>query len=77
MTGIMSKCPTQKSIHIGDNMHLEDEIGQFINHSFDPNIIVKSNKLVSIKDINKYDEITFNYNDIELKWHVNLKMKVC
>lgn len=67
MTGKMSNMPTQKSIHIGDNMHLEDEIGQYINHSFEPNIKVEGNKLIAIKDINTYDEITFNYNDSELE----------
>lgn len=67
MSGKMSNIPTQISIHIGDNMHLEDEIGQYINHSFDPNIRVESNKLIAIKDINIYDEITFNYNDTEVE----------
>lgn len=67
MVGKMSNMPTQKSIHIGDNMHLVDEFGQYINHSFDPNIKVVTNKLIAIKDINIYDEITFNYNDSELE----------
>ncbi len=67
MVGKMSNMPTQKSMHIGDNMHLEDEFGKYINHSFDPNIKVESNKLIAIKDINIYDEITFNYNDSELE----------
>jgi hypothetical protein len=67
MTGKLLNTPTQKSIHIGDNMHLEDEFGQYINHSFDPNVKVVSNKLIAIKDINIYDEITFNYNDSEVE----------
>lgn len=67
MSGKMSNIPTQISIHIGDNMHLEDEIGRYINHSFDPNIKVVTNKLIAIKDINAYDEITFNYNDSEVE----------
>ncbi len=67
LSGRMSNIPTQKSIHIGDNMHIEDEIGQYINHSFDPNMRVEGNKLIAIKDINIYDEITFNYNDTEIE----------
>jgi hypothetical protein len=67
MTGKMSNIPTKKSIHIGDNMHLVDEFGQYINHSFDPNVIVVNNKLIAIKDIDIYDEITINYNDSELE----------
>jgi hypothetical protein len=67
MSGKMSNVPTRKSIHIGDNMHLEDDFGQYINHSFNPNIKVVGNKLISIQDINMYDELTFNYNDSELE----------
>lgn len=67
MTGKLLNIPTQKSIHIGDNMHLEDKFGQYINHSFDPNVRIESNKLIAIKDIDIYDEITFNYNDSEVE----------
>jgi hypothetical protein len=67
MTGKISNIPTHKSIHIGDNMHLEDDFGKYINHSFDPNVKVVNNKLIAIKDIDIYDEITFNYNDSELE----------
>jgi len=67
MTGTLLNSPTKKSIHIGYNMHLEDEFGQYINHSFEPNVKIVRNKLVAIKDINIYDEITFNYNETELE----------
>ena len=67
MSGKMLNIATQNSIHIGDNMHLEDEIGKYINHSFEPNIKIVGNKLVAIKYINIYDEITFNYNENELE----------
>jgi|688.fasta_scaffold988530_1 hypothetical protein len=67
MSGKMLNIATQNSIHIGDNMHLEDEIGQYINHSFEPNIKIVGNKLVAIKYINMYEEITFNYNENELE----------
>jgi len=70
MTGKLLNIPTQTSIHIGDNMHLEDEFGQYINHSFDPNIKVVGNKLIAIKNINMCDEITFNYNDSELEMYL-------
>ena len=67
MTGNLLNISTQKSIHIGDNMHLEDKYGQYVNHSFHPNVKVVSNKLIAIQDINMYDEITFNYNESELE----------
>jgi hypothetical protein len=67
MSGNLLTTPTSKSIHIGGNMHLEDTYGQYINHSFNPNIRIEANKLIAIKDINMYDEITFNYNESELE----------
>lgn len=67
MSGNLMNKPTKKSIHIGSNMHLEDQYGQYINHSFEPNMKVDGNKLVAIKEIKKSDELTFNYNDSELE----------
>ena len=61
--------PTRESIHIGNNLHVIDIYGQYINHSFDPNTKLELNKVVAIKDIEIRDEITFNYNESE----VNMK----
>jgi hypothetical protein len=69
LCGELNNYPTQKSIHIGNNVHVTDEYGQYINHSFDPNVRVVSNNLVAIKNININDEITFNYNDSEIEMH--------
>ena len=67
MSGALLRAPTRESIHIGNNMHLKDSYGRYINHSFDPNIRIEANMLIAIKDINMYDEITFNYNDSEIE----------
>jgi hypothetical protein len=67
MSGKLTNYPTKSSIHIGNNMHLKDEYGKYINHSFEPNVRVELNKLIAIKRINIYDEITFNYNETETK----------
>jgi hypothetical protein len=58
--------PTRKSIHIGNGMHVIDNYGKYINHSFEPNTRIESNNIIAITEINPYDEITFNYNDTEL-----------
>lgn len=58
--------PTRESIHIGNGMHIIDNYGQFINHSFEPNTRIDSNNIVAIKEIAQYEEITFNYNDTEI-----------
>ena len=58
--------PTRESIHIGNNMHVIDEYGKYINHSFEPNTRIELNKVIALKDIKKYEEITFNYNESEI-----------
>jgi hypothetical protein len=66
LTGHLSSYPSRESIHIGNNMHITDDYGQYINHSFEPNSKILLNKVIAIKPINAYTEITFNYNDSEL-----------
>ncbi len=58
--------PTMYSIHIGHGLHVEDDYGKYINHSFDPNTKIILNKVVALRDIDPYEEITFNYNDSEI-----------
>jgi SET domain-containing protein len=66
LTGEIFDHPTRESIHIGNNKHIYDEYGIFINHSFTPNIQVNNFFLIAVKDINIDDEITFNYNETEI-----------
>lgn len=59
--------PTRTSVQIGEKQHIENEIAGFINHSCTPNTMVdrKIKAFVSLSDIKKGDEITFNYNKNE------------
>ena len=66
LEGKIVDTPTRESIHIGDNKHVIDAFGSFINHSFEPNTKIVGNNVIAIKDINQYEEITFNYNDSEI-----------
>ena len=66
LKGELNLIPTKESIHIGNGLHVIDSYGRFINHSFDPNTKIEFNNVVAIKDIKKYDEITFNYNETEI-----------
>jgi|AP95_1055475.scaffolds.fasta_scaffold131273_1 hypothetical protein len=63
--------PTRTSIQVDSNNHVEDELGQYVNHNCNPNIkVVKEDemiKLISIKNIKKDTEITFDYNSTEYK----------
>ena len=54
--------PTKFSIEIGENKHIVDKYGTYINHSFTPNTFIKGNEVIALKNIYENDEITFNYN---------------
>lgn len=66
LEGYLALKPTRESIHIGNGMHVIDQYGKYINHSFEPNTRIVSNDVIAIKEINQYDEITFNYNESEI-----------
>ena len=66
LTGEIFDHPTRESIHIGNNQHIYDEYGIFINHSFEPSVCIQHINVVALKDICEGDEITFNYNDSEI-----------
>jgi len=66
LDGIIYDHPTRESIHVGNNKHIHDEYGAYINHSFDPTTTINGRFVVAIKNINKGDEITFNYNENEI-----------
>ena len=36
----------RKSIHVGDGVHIVDEYGMFINHSFTPSAIISNSNVV-------------------------------
>ena len=67
--------PTRESIHIGNNKHIIDKFGSFINHSFNPNIKIDGKNVIALKNIKAGAEICFNYNHSEINmacpFHVN------
>ncbi len=67
LSGKIFDAPTRESIHIGNNQHIYDEYGIYINHSFNPNVIVKGAEFIACSDINSGDELFFNYNESEMK----------
>jgi hypothetical protein len=66
LDGIQYTEPTRESIHVGNNEHIHDSYGMYINHSFCPNIYVNGHHLVALCNILIDDEILFNYNDTEI-----------
>ena len=63
--GKVVNSPTRTSIQIGEQYHIEHSTGAFINHDCNPTCRVDGAILLSIIDIGKDDEITFDYNKNE------------
>jgi hypothetical protein len=71
-TGEPIPFPTRTSIE-SINGHVEDEMGQYLNHNCKPNAIIVNSmskewtgmKVIAIQDIDKGTEITFDYNSTE------------
>jgi hypothetical protein len=65
MSGRFIETPTRTSIQVGPNLHIEDTLGRYVNHSCDPTVKVVGTQLVSVKTICAGDSVTFNYNETE------------
>lgn len=65
LVGDIVNKPTRTSIEIGPDIHIEDDKGRFMNHSFDPSCKIHNGFIYSIKDLEIGDELTFNYNSSE------------
>ena len=66
LTGETFDHPTRESIHVGNNIHIYDEYGIFMNHSFHPTTKINKYEVIALVDINPGDELTFNYNETEV-----------
>ena len=61
--------PTRESIRVGENVHVIDPRGTYMNHSFEPTCKIDEFHVVALRDIQSGDELNFNYNESE----VNMK----
>lgn len=66
LTGQIFDCPLRETIHIGNNVHIYDQFGAYINHSFEPNICIVGNNIMAKTDIEADTELCFDYNESEL-----------
>lgn len=75
--GVFVDRPSKYSVQVEDNLHVElpnvEGLAQdpdrhpwrYLNHSCDPNAALVGLKLVAIKPIGRWDEVTFDYNTTE------------
>lgn len=67
MHGEIIEQPTQTSVQIGKDMHIEDELAGLVNHACKPTARVDRDTqcFISICDIEEGQEITFDYTQNE------------
>jgi hypothetical protein len=66
LSGQVFTAPTRETIHVGNNVHIYDNFGIFINHSFTPNIYINGTNVTALRDIEIDEELAFNYNHNEI-----------
>lgn len=57
------KVPTSHTVTLDIGYHVEDELASKINHSFFPNVYIKGDSIISLKNIKVGEEIKRNYYD--------------
>ena len=64
MHGDFVKAPTQTSVQIDTDLHIEDTLAGMLNHSCTPTARVdrQLQALISLRDIAMNEEITFDYS---------------
>lgn len=67
MKGKIINHPTRTSVQVSKHQHIEDLLAGHINHSCTPNARVsrRARTFVSLRNIKKGEEITFDYNKNE------------
>lgn len=75
--GVLVDHPSRFSLQIGEDLHLEvpsiDDLDpapdnhpwRYLNHSCEPNAVLKGRSLVALKAIAPGEEVTFDYNTTE------------
>ena len=58
--------PMRETIYVGNNTHIYDQNGIYMNHSFNPTTYINKYDVVALNNINIDDELTFDYNKNEI-----------
>ena len=66
LSGEIYDHPTRETIYVGNETHVHDQHGMYMNHSFNATTYIDNYNVVALRDINPDDELTFDYNKNEL-----------
>ena len=59
--GEPSTTRTRESIEIAPEQHVVDDYAVCLNHSFSPNLYLQGRQFFALREIEKGEELTFNY----------------
>lgn len=65
LQGNIVPSPTQTSVQLNTNQHVEDEYASWMNHSCLPSCIIYNGKIIATRTILPGIELTFNYTKNE------------
>lgn len=79
MSGEVITAPTQTSVQIGENQHIEDPLAKYLNHHCSPSArVVRDQRLVvALRDLQFGEEITFDYTQNEDKMAAPFVCRCC
>lgn len=64
-SGEVSDKRTRTSIQIGKDLHSEHPWAKFMNHSFNPNCAIDGTEVITIRQVEPEEELTFDYTSNE------------
>lgn len=67
LEGEVTTKPTKHSIEVGDNEHITDEMGSYLNHSCAPNTQIdrENREVKAVRAVSAGEELSFDYNSNE------------
>lgn len=79
MSGKLISSPTQTSVQIGDNQHIEDPLAKYLNHHCSPSakVVREQRAVVALRDLQFGEEITFDYTQNEDKMAAPFVCRCC
>lgn len=48
LTGPTFAYPTRETIYVGNNVHVDDRFGRYMNHAFTPNTYIRGYEIVAL-----------------------------
>jgi hypothetical protein len=65
LQGVATAKRTRTTIQIAPNEHVDDPLGVYFNHSFNPNCRIEGRVVIALRDIEVGEHLVFDYTTNE------------